>query len=121
MKSAKNLPYLILGHLFLALGFIGIFLPLLPTTPFILLSAFCYSKGSAKMHNWLMQSKFFGHLIADWNKRGAINLRAKIISTLMILILFSYTLIFVKVIFVIKIIVGLTGLFVLGFILTRPN
>ncbi len=121
MKSAKNLPYLIFGHLFLILGFIGVFLPLLPTTPFILLSAFCYSKGSERMHQWLLQNKIFGPLILEWRARGAIKLKAKIISTLMIVALFSYTLIFVQVSIAIKVIVAMTGLCVLGFILTRPN
>ena len=121
MKSAKKLPFLILGHLFLILGTIGVFLPLLPTTPFILLSALCYSKGSEVMHSWLLQNKIFGPLILNWQKNGSINLRAKIISTIMIVGLFSYTLIFVSVGFAIKTIVMLTGMMVLGFIPTRPN
>jgi uncharacterized membrane protein YbaN (DUF454 family) len=121
MKSAKNLPYLLLGHFFLLLGCIGLFLPLLPTTPFILLSAFSYSKGSARMHQWLLSSKYFGSLIEDWNKKGAINIKAKILSTIMIVLFFSYSLFFLQVVLVIKIVVALIGILVLAFILSRPG
>jgi uncharacterized membrane protein YbaN (DUF454 family) len=121
MRSAKNLPYLLLGHFFLLLGFVGLFLPLLPTTPFILLSAFFYSKGSTRMHQWLLGSKYFGSLIEDWNKKGAINIKAKILSTIMIVLLFSYSLFLLQVILILKFVVALIGVLVLGFILSRPS
>ncbi|MFT6067689.1 MAG: uncharacterized membrane protein YbaN (DUF454 family) [Bacteriovoracaceae bacterium] len=110
-----------LGIICLILGFIGVFLPLLPTTPFALLAAFCFSKGSDDLHRWLLETKMFGPLIKDWEDHGVIRLRIKKISTLMISLLFGYTLIFVKVFLWIKLIVSLTGLLVLWFIWTRPS
>ncbi len=113
--------WITLGILCLILGFIGVFLPLLPTTPFALLAAFCFSKGSDDLHRWLLETKMFGPLIKDWEDHGVIRLRIKKISTLMISLLFGYTLVFVKVFLWIKLIVTLTGLLVLWFIWTRPS
>lgn len=68
------------GWLFVAAGFLGIFLPLLPTTPFLLLAAFCFSKGSVRCHQWLLRSPRFGPYLAAWRDRGAIPLRAKLLA-----------------------------------------
>lgn len=65
------------GTLALAAGIVGIFLPLLPTTPFVLLAAFCFSRGSARLEAWLLAHSRFGPLIADWRARRAMPLRAK--------------------------------------------
>ncbi|MES2715406.1 MAG: YbaN family protein [Pseudomonadota bacterium] len=65
------------GVLALLAGLVGIFLPLLPTTPFVLLAAFCFSRGSARLEAWLLAHPRFGPLIADWRARRAMPLRAK--------------------------------------------
>jgi uncharacterized membrane protein YbaN (DUF454 family) len=70
------------GVLALVLAVIGVFLPLLPTVPFLLLSAFCFARGSARLHAWLLGNRHFGPLIRDWQKRGAINRKAKIAATI---------------------------------------
>ena len=62
----KRLLILSIGWISLILGVIGIVLPLLPTTPFILLSAWCFSQSSKRFHLWLKQHKFFGPIIEDW-------------------------------------------------------
>ncbi len=54
------------------LGLIGVLLPVLPTTPFVLLAAFAFSNGSPRMRNWLVSHAVFGPLIADWEAHGAI-------------------------------------------------
>ena len=61
----------------LALGVIGIFLPVLPTTPFVLLAAFCFSKGSPRLRAWIAGHPRFGPMIADWEATGAIPARVK--------------------------------------------
>ncbi|MBK24951.1 MAG: hypothetical protein CME70_13210 [Halobacteriovorax sp.] len=113
--------WIFLGILCLIAGFIGVFLPLLPTTPFALLAAFCFSKGSDTLYEWLLSSKLFGPLIKDWEAYGVIRLPVKRLSTGMIFLLFGYTLIFVKVALWIKAIVSLSGILVLAFIWTRPS
>ncbi len=69
--------WLLLGATSLALGTAGIFLPLLPTVPFLLLSAFAFSRSSERLHHWLLAHPVFGPPIADWRERGAIGRRAK--------------------------------------------
>lgn len=113
--------YLFLGGLCVVLGILGIFLPILPTTPFAILAAYFFSKSSEKLHQWLLDQKTLGPLIKDWEANGVIRLKAKILATTMIVILFSYTLIFVNVHQGIKVVVSLIGVGVLTFIWTRPS
>ncbi len=61
----------------LGLGMLGVILPLLPTTPLVLLAAFCFSKGSPRLQAWLLRHKQFGPMIRDWQAHGAIDRRAK--------------------------------------------
>lgn len=69
-----------LGVISLALGILGAFLPLLPTTPFVLLSAYLFAKSSEKFHQRLLNHKIFGQLIRDYNEDKSIPLHAKIIA-----------------------------------------
>lgn len=71
------------GWLSLGLGILGIFLPLLPTTPFLLLSAICFSKASPRLHAWLLAHPKFGPVIVDWQTRRVIPLKAKILATVL--------------------------------------
>lgn len=61
-------------------GIIGVALPLVPTTPFLLLAAFAFARSSPRLHAWLMGHKRFGPLIRNWNEHGAISRRTKLIS-----------------------------------------
>lgn len=65
------------GSLSLALGVAGAVLPLLPTTPFVLLSAFCYARGSRRLHDWLVTHPRFGPGIEAWSRHRAISRPAK--------------------------------------------
>ncbi|WP_315043931.1 YbaN family protein [Faucicola mancuniensis] len=69
-----------LGFLFLGLGFVGIFLPVLPTTPFIILATGCFAKSSERFHQWLLNHKTFGKLIKNWQERRAIPRYAKYLA-----------------------------------------
>jgi hypothetical protein len=69
--------WLICGALCLLLGFIGIALPLLPTTPFVLLAAYFFSLGSARYERWLLRHPRFGPMVRDWRRQRAVPLRAK--------------------------------------------
>jgi uncharacterized protein len=74
------------GWLALLTGIVGIFLPLLPTTPFVLLAAFCFSRGSARWEAWMLQHPRFGPIVRDWREHRAVPLRAKQLATLMMTI-----------------------------------
>jgi uncharacterized membrane protein YbaN (DUF454 family) len=78
--------WLLAGLLFFAIGAIGVVLPLLPTTPFLLLAAFCFTRSSPKLHKWLHEHPTFGPLINNWNQYGSIDRRSKTIATIVILL-----------------------------------
>jgi hypothetical protein len=82
---------IIAGTIFLGFGIIGIFLPILPTTPFLLLAAACYARSSKKFYNWLMNNKFFGKYIKNYREGRGVPLIFKIftISLLWLTILTS--------------------------------
>jgi uncharacterized membrane protein YbaN (DUF454 family) len=71
------------GAAALVTGLIGIVVPLLPTTPFVLLAAFCFSRGSERCERWLLEHPRFGPMVHDWRTRRAVPLRAKQLATLM--------------------------------------
>jgi hypothetical protein len=92
MKDAiKSKILIFFGSFFLIIGIIGIFIPILPTTPFLLLSAACYARGSEKFYNWLINNKWLGEYIKNYQKGRGIPLNIKIlaISLLWITIVFS--------------------------------
>ena len=94
MEQFRKPLYMAAGFLALLLGAIGVVLPLLPTTPFVLLAAFFFSRGSRKIHHWLLNQRTFGPMIRDWENNRIIPLKAKLISTSMMLLMVSYPLLF---------------------------
>lgn len=91
----KKYLYIILGTLTLLIGTIGIFLPILPTTPLLLLTAFFYLRSSKKLYQWLIHHRVFGAYIYSYVKFKAVPLKTKIsaLSILWVSILFSMSLI----------------------------
>lgn len=110
-----------LAWLSFALGIIGAFLPILPTTPFLILSAFLFSKSSSRFHAWLLQLPLAGEAIADWQQRRVINPRAKALCTIMICLSLVPVWLFAKVPIGLKIILTLLVLSVNAFVLTRKS
>ncbi len=113
--------FVLLGHACLALGAVGLFVPLLPTTPFVLLAAFCYSRGSERLHRWLTAHPRLGRPIRDWERHGSIRPRAKWLSTVLIVASLSYPILFKDLPVAAKVVTGLVGLGVLAFIHSRPS
>jgi hypothetical protein len=71
---------IIAGTIFLGVGIIGIFLPILPTTPFLLLAAACYARSSQRFYNWLMNNKWFGNYIKNYHEGRGLPLKFKIFT-----------------------------------------
>lgn len=69
--------WLTAGMLFLGLGLLGVLLPVLPTTPFLLLAAACFARSSPRLHGWLLGHPLFGPPIRNWEENGAISAKAK--------------------------------------------
>ena len=78
----KKYIYISLGLIFVGLAFLGVFLPGIPTTPLILLSAWFFSKSSQRLEKWLKNHKTFGPLILNWEKYRGINRKSKIVNDL---------------------------------------
>ena len=77
----KEYFFIGLGSLFLLIGVVGIFLPLLPTTPFLILTAYCFNRGSSRFHSWLLAHRIFGPPILDWQQNRVIKSRYKVMAT----------------------------------------
>lgn len=99
----------ILGFFFLIVGAIGIFMPVLPTTPFVLLAAICFSTASPKVYEKLLKNRFFGAYIENFRTKKGIPLKQKIfsISSLWILLILSMILINKPIMYIILMIVGI--------------
>ncbi|WP_339689018.1 YbaN family protein [uncultured Parasphingorhabdus sp.] len=92
----KRQLYLLAGLASLALGSIGILLPLLPTVPFMILAAFCFANSSPRLEAWLVEHRIFGPHIKNWRDRRAITRRGKWSATVAFAVSCVIALLFVK-------------------------
>lgn len=79
-SSTARYFYFALGWVFLGLGFLGIFLPVLPTTPMIIVAAWAFARSSARFYNWLYSHALFGPMLERWDRHRVIPIHAKIIA-----------------------------------------
>ena len=84
MGKSTKITFIILGTISLLLGTLGIFLPLLPTTPFYLLTAWLYMRSSEKLYHKVMKNKYFGTIVRNFQEDKTIALRTKIIIVSML-------------------------------------
>lgn len=89
---ARRVVWFCIALLALAVGALGVVLPVLPTTPFVILAAFAFGKSSPRLEAWLLNHKVFGPLIRDWRAYGAIPPRAKTIAIAMMAAAFGLSL-----------------------------
>jgi uncharacterized membrane protein YbaN (DUF454 family) len=82
------------GTVFLVLGIVGIFLPLLPTTPFVLLAAACYARGSRRFYDWLLANRTFGPMILEWRQHGSIPYRTKLTAIALMSVTLAASIVF---------------------------
>jgi hypothetical protein len=81
-SSSRTVRWLLwlAGTVSLALGLIGVVLPGLPTTPFVLLAAACYAKASPRLHGWLLNHRFLGPMVRDWEQHRSLTRRTKTVA-----------------------------------------
>lgn len=113
--------FIVAGTVFLALGTVGVFLPILPTTPFLLLAAACYYKGSKRLHNWLLNNKWFGDYIRNYREGKGITLKSKIFAVTLLWITISYSAIFAVNILLVQLILLIIAIVVSIHIITLPT
>ena len=75
------------GFLCVALGAVGLVLPVMPTTPFLLVAAACFARSSPRFHDWLLNLRLFGTLIKNWQQNRTIPIRAKLLAIATIVLL----------------------------------
>jgi len=80
----RNRLLTLAGTISLGLAVLGIFLPLLPTTPFLLLAAACYARSSRRFSNWLLSNRFFGKLTKNYQEGKGVPLKLKAFSILLL-------------------------------------
>ncbi len=113
VKASDRLLRILLiisGTFFVGIGVIGIFLPLLPTTPFLLLAAACYARGSKRFYNWLLNNRLFGDYIKNYREGKGIPLKVKVISIVLLWVTIGYAAIYIMPIFIGKLILFLIGI-----------
>ncbi len=91
MNEIKRIALIICGSACVALGIVGMFLPVLPTTPFLLLAAVCYARSSQKLYDWLMTNRWCGSYILNYREGRGITLRLKVTTILLLWITIGLT------------------------------
>ena len=117
---AKRIALITVGIIALALGGVGIFVPLLPTTPLVLVAAFAFANSSEMLHQWLLDHNVFGPLIDNWRRHRTISRTAKamsVLSMVAILVISWFMGINLPIIAVQALVLGCAA----AFILTRPS
>ena len=112
-KTTSKLSRLVLilaGSFFVALGILGIFLPLLPSTPFLLLAAACYFRSSERFYYRLMNNKWLGNYIKSYRERKKIALKVKVLSLSFLWLTIGYSVFFVVNIFLLRVILILIAI-----------
>ena len=116
----RLLGWRVLGCAALALGGLGVVLPLLPTTPLVILAAFAFAKSSPALHDWLLRNPTFGPIIADWRANGAIAPRHKAMAVSMMIAALVLSVAMAVPVFVL-VLQSLCMLGAAGFVLSRPS
>ncbi|WP_099156541.1 YbaN family protein [Virgibacillus ndiopensis] len=121
MKQVKKILLIVGGSISLVLGILGIILPLLPTTPMLLLTAACYVRSSDKLYQWLITNKYVGLYIRNYQAGKGIPLRAKVSGVLVLWISMGYTILFVVPLVTVKVLLALIAAYFTWFILKQKT
>ena len=113
--------YFVLGWCFFIIGGIGAFLPVLPTTPFMLLALWAFSKSSQRFHDWLYHHRLFGPPLQQWTEYRVIPRMAKVMAVSVMLLSCSYLIFYSQIHAGIKVLAILPMLYGMYFILTKPS
>ncbi len=95
MNNLVRYLWISAGTLAVALGVLGMFLPVLPTTPFLLLAAFCYARSSERFYRWLLYNRWFGEYIRNYREGRGIPLREKVLTLIALWATIGFTALYV--------------------------
>jgi uncharacterized membrane protein YbaN (DUF454 family) len=95
-RSAKKYLLILAGSISLVLGIIGIVVPVLPTTPFLLLASFCYLRSSKRLYDWLLKNRVFGPYIYNYLKYRAIKRSVKVVTLILLWLTLTVSIVLVS-------------------------
>ena len=121
MSTCYKALYCSLGWLFFAIGLVGAFLPVLPTTPFMILALWMFSKSSQRFHDWLYNHQFFGPPLQQWQQFNVIPRTAKFMSVSMISLSFTFMLLYSPMPWWSHLLTGLLMGYGAWFVLSKPS
>ena len=110
-----------LGWLLFAVGFVGVFVPVLPTTPIMLLALWCFSRSSDRFHEWLYTHKYFGPPLQSWQEHRVVPLKAKFIAVSFMIGSLVYVFMFSSTPVWAQALMSVSMAFGAWFILTKPS
>lgn len=119
-SMAMRLPFLLLGFLFVGLGYVGVIVPGMPTTIFMILAVWAFKKSSPRFESWLLNHRVFGPTLRDWDEHRAITLKTKYIAIATMVGFASVSIFFIKKPLV-QAIVGFSVLCVAIYVATRKT
>jgi len=120
-SKLKRGLYFIAGSLCLVLGIIGIVLPILPTTPFLLLAAACYVRSSEKAYNWLLNNKIFGQYIRNYREGKGMPIKIKLITLTFLWITILISILLIRILWVQILLIIIASGVSIHIILIRPK
>lgn len=121
MSRISRGAFILAGHVCVTLGVIGVFVPLMPTTVFLLLAAAAYARGSDRFYRWLIWHPRLGPYIRDFRERGAMSRSAKVTAISMLTLVLGSSIFFFVASVPIQLALGAVGLGVIGYILRIPT
>ena len=110
-----------LGFISVALGVLGMVVPLLPTTPLLLLAAFCFARSSERFHGWLLSNRIFGETIRNYRDGLGLPMRQKVVTLAILWITMVSTSVFVVPLWSVRILLGAIACGVTVFLLSLPT
>jgi uncharacterized membrane protein YbaN (DUF454 family) len=117
----QRVLWVIAGAIALALAALGIFLPLLPTTPLVLLAAFCFARGSQRAHRWLLEHRVFGPIVMDWQRHRRVSRRVKGTAIALVVLAFAFSWVALPSSVLGRVILVTVGLALVIFLVTLPS
>lgn len=113
--------YLVLGVFSLSIAFVGVFLPLIPTTGPVLLAAFFFARSSERFDHWLETNALFGGIVRDWRAGVGFSVRGKSVAVAAIATTFTISILFATDSMPLRMLLILLGLSIATFVVTRPT
>jgi len=117
----QRVLFFCLGSIFVGLGTIGVVLPLVPTTPFLLLAAACYARSSKRLYNWLLANKIFGSTIRQWQENRSVAYRTKVTAIVLLVLTLGTSIVFFVPLWPVKILLVAIGTWVVQFLVRLPT